>query len=213
MWKRKLIKKGYAEYNKKTARWEWKRGQWLNINNIGKCQFKEVCKDGSIIVLVDGERKVINGRDIHPLEKYLDGPKIDKLIKLFYERGDNTRGFKSFLWSTIIRDRANRSCDLCGSKESIQVHHLYGYQEFHDKRLDVLNGICLCESCHIGYHEARGYDNNTKEDFESYLHEKSKNFEKEAKRLSESIKLMQKSESKMRILIKGINSHLCIATK
>ena len=57
-----------------------------------------------------------------------------------------------------VRARDGYRCRLCGKKittlpsdqnqESLEVHHLYSYTDYIDKRMDMNNMISLCPSCH-----------------------------------------------------------------
>ncbi len=185
------------------------RGQWINLDGYGKAQFIKINKDNSIIItLKSGINETVNKRDSHELERYLDGPDIDHLVNIYNSRGGGKRGFKNFLWARIIKEKSLFKCQICGSGSNNQSHHLDGFDEHPGSRLDINNGICLCEKCHIGYHEARGYDNNTRDDFNSYLKKKKRSFKKETERLRESISQMQKSESEMRRVVNGISNYI-----
>ena len=46
----------------------------------------------------------------------------------------------------IIRD--NYTCQMCGSQERPEVHHIYKHADYPERRFDVDNGIVLCHWCH-----------------------------------------------------------------
>lgn len=48
----------------------------------------------------------------------------------------------------LVRARDYSTCQLCGAKKRIQVHHILRYHDFPQHRYNVDNGICLCETCH-----------------------------------------------------------------
>lgn len=51
-------------------------------------------------------------------------------------------------WRTAVFIKDDRTCQCCGSREHINAHHIYGFANHKDKRLDLNNGITLCENCH-----------------------------------------------------------------
>ena len=55
---------------------------------------------------------------------------------------DNTKAF--------VRFRDKNTCQQCGSKEHIQVHHIQHQEDDGPDRPDNL--ICLCQKCHYDYH-------------------------------------------------------------
>ena len=73
-------------------------------------------------------------------------------------------------WIKDVFKRDNYTCKCCGKRgANLNAHHLDGYDNFIDKRLDIDNGITLCEKCHKNFHSIYGYGNNTKEQFEEFL--------------------------------------------
>lgn len=51
----------------------------------------------------------------------------------------------------------------------IQAHHLDGYNWAKDKRLEVDNGVTLCEDCHKTFHNEYGRGDNTKEQYNNFI--------------------------------------------
>ncbi len=51
-----------------------------------------------------------------------------------------------------VRKRDRSVCMLCGSKQDIEVHHLYNFTSHNELASSVRNGVCLCKSCHTGFH-------------------------------------------------------------
>ena len=76
--------------------------------------------------------------------------------------------FGYYQWRQSVFKRDNRSCVLCGSKKSLNAHHLYSWNKYIDLRFDINNGVTLCENCHKGFHKIYGNGDNTKEQFEEY---------------------------------------------
>ena len=64
-----------------------------------------------------------------------------------YQKGqrkgfDNTKAF--------VRFRDKNTCQQCGSKEHIEVHHIQHREDYGPDRPDNL--ICLCQKCHYDHH-------------------------------------------------------------
>ena len=90
------------------------------------------------------------------------------------EIGRNFDGYK--YWRREVFKRDSYTCQCCGDNKggNLRSHHLDGYSWCKEKRIDIDNGITLCDKCHKGFHDEYGYNNNTKEQFEKYI-EKFKN--------------------------------------
>lgn len=74
-----------------------------------------------------------------------------------------------FMFCKNVLNRDAYTCQCCGSKNNIQVHHLDGYDWCKEKRTEVENGITLCEICHKNFHSIYGYGNNTRIQFEEWF--------------------------------------------
>lgn len=81
--------------------------------------------------------------------------------------------YKAWVYDVFNRDCY--TCQICGihSGTPFNAHHLDGYNWCVDKRLDVNNGITLCEECHKEFHVLFGYGNNTINQFIEYCKFKS----------------------------------------
>ena len=66
-------------------------------------------------------------------------------------------------------ENANYCCDCCGlkrtNKNTLNAHHLDGWNWAKDKRLELANLVSLCEKCHESFHNKFGRGNNTKEQY------------------------------------------------
>jgi 5-methylcytosine-specific restriction endonuclease McrA len=49
-------------------------------------------------------------------------------------------------WSRSVR--AAGHCAVCGAVKFLQAHHLLPKERYPEFRLELLNGICLCPTCH-----------------------------------------------------------------
>jgi hypothetical protein len=77
-------------------------------------------------------------------------------------------------WKQDVHKRDNFTCQCCSKhqnelpRSSLVAHHLDGYNWAIDKRVDIDNGITLCNICHDVFHDKYGRDNNTKSQFEEF---------------------------------------------
>lgn len=72
-------------------------------------------------------------------------------------------------WKRLCLIRDNFSCQICGqSGGSLNIHHINNFADFPELRLEISNGITLCESCHKEFHKIYGKKNNTKEQLEEH---------------------------------------------
>lgn len=73
------------------------------------------------------------------------------------------------LWlegSAVVCDREDRlvrkwkkevlkrgKCELCGETEHLEAHHIVPWAIYPKGRIDVKNGMCLCDKCHAEQHK------------------------------------------------------------
>ena len=57
---------------------------------------------------------------------------------------------KLYAWG--VKVKFNKNCQICDSKENLQAHHIFSKSEHKSLALTLSNGICLCETCHLEYH-------------------------------------------------------------
>lgn len=50
-------------------------------------------------------------------------------------------------------------CEVCGSTENLEAHHILKWSDFPKGRIDPKNGECLCLECHATAHEVDGLKN------------------------------------------------------
>ena len=113
---------------------------------VRKCGF---CK-----WLVEGNCR--NGFKIEPFEK-LDGYKRPKNCTKKQESVTKKKQASDSwlnkqldkLWSQAVRSKGY--CELCGRKPPevvLHAHHIFSRRHY-STRWDVLNGVCLCNGCHL----------------------------------------------------------------
>ncbi len=80
-------------------------------------------------------------------------------------------------WRNNVLKKDFYTCQCCGSRENLEVHHINPFSKYKDLRLDVKNGICLCDLHHQAkivdsFHNLYGTHNNTPEQLEEYINAK-----------------------------------------
>ena len=83
------------------------------------------------------------------------------------EKGRSYPEYREFVKTVLHRD--DFTCVSCGVRgESMEVHHLNGYEWFKEGRTDQSNAVTLCENCHKNFHSLYGYKGNTLEQFKEW---------------------------------------------
>ena len=55
------------------------------------------------------------------------------------------------IWKQKVREKYGNLCTVCG-KTAQDPHHCFPKGSFSNLRFDILNGVPLCRSCHMGIH-------------------------------------------------------------
>lgn len=84
---------------------------------------------------------------------------------LLKNEGVRVGGTHQWRQSVVSRDK---ECVVCSATDNLRAHHLQSYRDAKHLRLDVLNGITLCEIHHREFHKEFGYVGATRDDFEVY---------------------------------------------
>ena len=80
----------------------------------------------------------------------------------------NSKEYRKWRAKVIRRDKR---CVICGSIKNRQAHHLNHATYFKNQRFDVNNGVTLCKSCHMQFHnnfKKSTREKCTKEDFSNF---------------------------------------------
>lgn len=74
-------------------------------------------------------------------------------------------------WRAAVFKRDRHTCRRCldGRGGNLRAHHLSGYAEHPELRLEVSNGITLCDLCHDLFHSIYGKRGNTPEQVRQWL--------------------------------------------
>lgn len=99
-----------------------------------------------------------------------------------------TRGYIS--WRKAVRERDNYTCQCCGDNKggNLNAHHINSYNWSLGERLNINNGITLCNNCHsygeFSFHKIYGFGNNTRSQFETWITNKKYNVFTEVEKAS-----------------------------
>ena len=55
-------------------------------------------------------------------------------------------------WHDEVINRDKGVCQICGGNKHLHAHHIFSYNQHPDLRVNVDNGITLCQFCHNKYH-------------------------------------------------------------
>ena len=73
-------------------------------------------------------------------------------------------------WRATVYKRDNHTCKKCCERGGyLNAHHIEGYAENKELRLDLSNGITLCRDCHYKFHGIYGRGNNTSQQFAEFM--------------------------------------------
>ena len=59
-------------------------------------------------------------------------------------------------WSKAVKERGNHKCAICESTDKIEAHHIMYANAWPSQRLDLRNGMVLCNVCHKKHHALNG---------------------------------------------------------
>lgn len=60
----------------------------------------------------------------------------------------NRRSPEDLKWKKAVIERDDHTCQICGSTENLEAHHIKPIEERPDLRHDPDNGMCVCHDCH-----------------------------------------------------------------
>lgn len=76
-----------------------------------------------------------------------------------YKNDSNKKRRRSNLmlvWSKSVYENYNFKCFKCNSGKYIVAHHIFNYDNYSELRINIDNGVCLCEQCHFKFHSEYG---------------------------------------------------------
>lgn len=59
-------------------------------------------------------------------------------------------------WRHKVLFRDNNECQICDSKINLHAHHILSWASYPASRIDISNGITLCDKCHHSQHPELG---------------------------------------------------------
>ena len=84
------------------------------------------------------------------------------------ERFMQTKEYKN--WRKSVFERDNYTCQKCHQiGYELNAHHIKNYADNKDCRVNVNNGITLCEECHRIFHSKYGRQNNNEFQLKEFL--------------------------------------------
>ena len=98
---------------------------------------------------------------------------VGETIKTNEERIKQRKFPEYKIWRRNVFERDEYICILCGYNKGriLEAHHMDGWNCNIDRRLDISNGVTLCEKCHKKFHLIYRYGNNTQEQFYKFAME------------------------------------------
>lgn len=101
-----------------------------------------------------------------------------------YSDKKERQSYKYQIWRKEVIKRNNNICQCCLRKINennlmAHVHHIYNFSDYKNLRINVDNGITLCQECHCfdiedSFHNLYGNFHNTPEQLEEYINYKRK---------------------------------------
>lgn len=85
----------------------------------------------------------------------------------------NSRGsWANSVWAIDVKKRDKFTCQICRDSRggNLVSHHINSYNKFPESRLNLANGITLCENCHKDFHNLFGNGNNTSDQWGIFLY-------------------------------------------
>lgn len=81
-------------------------------------------------------------------------------------------------WAKDVLRKDQYMCQICGSTEDIQAHHMFSYKHHPEYRLDVEFGLTMCKADHIAFHSWNGgfWKECIPSDIDRWLYETSQTY-------------------------------------
>lgn len=73
-----------------------------------------------------------------------------------------TRKYPEYIeWRKAVYERDDYTCQVCFKRGGeIRAHHIEGYANNPELRIELSNGITMCKECHDNFHHKYSYYNN-----------------------------------------------------
>lgn len=78
--------------------------------------------------------------------------KLDKNNTSYWNFEDR-RSSRYKIWKKSVLERDKYTCQKCGNKSNLIVHHIKPFASNKELRFDISNGVTLCQKCHKEVHK------------------------------------------------------------
>ncbi len=113
------------------------------------------------------------------------------------ENGRMIPGYEA--WREAVFKRDNYTCLCCKKRGGkLCAHHKDNYSEFPELRIEVSNGVTLCEECHVEFHSIYSYKSNVSSQYEEFLKYKA------VKETNQELDFEFQSENKATSIYRGV---------
>lgn len=89
----------------------------------------------------------------HSVERIKNQSLGHKKLGLVGPKSPAWKGGCRIFWRKCIFEKDDYTCQNCGSKEKLVAHHIKSFNEYPELRLDLNNGLTLCQRCHYDIHK------------------------------------------------------------
>lgn len=141
-------KEYHSDYAFKTQGVNRISGYFVECNNCGKVIKKPLCRIMRHQHITCSKKCGNEVRDNIPWNKGMRT--VTKPEDRNYLRHREYGLYKDWHMTCLKRDWFK--CQICDSKERIEVHHIKSYKEHPEERVNADNGITLCKPCHLWVH-------------------------------------------------------------
>ena len=83
-----------------------------------------------------------------------NGNKRNKIVAYLFP---NNPDEQKSVWSVKVKIDAGWKCSVCGSRDSLEAHHIHPVNLYPELVYDIKNGQCLCKKCHSEWHRLHGW--------------------------------------------------------
>lgn len=161
-WNNEEYRQMHSEQRRRMNEEMWKDEEFRQMHSD---RMKELWKDEEFREAHTGENNAMYG-----VHRYgADSPNYNPSIT--DEERESRRHIQGYdEWCYKVKEQGNFICDCCGKESNGDLcsHHLDAYKWNKERRLDITNGVCLCEHCHKDFHSIYGSGDNTEEDYLEY---------------------------------------------
>jgi len=153
---------------------------YSHADRHGNHHWNTVCDCGNTQAVFSGCLKNGNTKSCGCLKKELASARCSlvgplhpswKSDKTDEERIQRRRVLGYLNWCKCVYERDDYTCQKCGKRggSKLNAHHIEGYAYNPELRIELSNGVTLCEDCHKDYHHMYG-NHATREKFNEWIY-------------------------------------------